>query len=200
MKSLADIREIEDQSSTQPSPVFEQNPTTLRCHQPMIYDTTIYSTESPLGVEKTQCDMTSSKMIKDLSAVASTGNDVGACEQWTPSTENTWDGLLGPAFQVLHLLPSALPNEFRRAGDAATASALGGFSVFGLGLRRFWKELDFLVPLVPLAEFSAALADVAPPKEYRFCTPAGDSGVSGALVLGLLADRNLATADFVAVM
>lgn len=137
MKSLADIREIEDQSSTQPSPVFEQNPTTLRCHQPMIYDTTIYSTESPLGVEKTQCDMTSSKMIKDLSAVASTGNDVGACEQWTPSTENTWDGLLGPAFQVLHLLPSALPNEFRRAGDAATASALGGFSVFGLGLRRF---------------------------------------------------------------
>lgn len=39
-----------------------------------------------------------------------------------------------------------------------------------------------------------------PPMEYRFGVLAGDSGVSGALVLGLLDDRNLAIADSVGSM
>jgi hypothetical protein len=64
-----------------------------------------------------------------------------------------------------------------------------------------WKEVLFLVPKAVLGESVPLLvASGVTPMEYRFGVLAGDSGVSGALVLGLLDDRNLALADSVAAM
>ena len=101
---------------------------------------------------------------------------------WTPSVLHKHGNHLRFVKNILHVLIYAL-------------------EMMGWAFIHTWKEVLFLVPKAVLGESVPLLvASGVPPMEYRFGVLAGDSGVSGALVLGLLDDRNLALADSVAAM